>query len=579
MLRSCALLYAARMKNTDSVCNIGNNTWFCRVWLVGLVAFIAAASTCLGAAPTCVIADTSQTNCYNNTTNITSPSVGQPFYGQDAQYNGQQPSYTLSGNGLTVYDKNTGLTWQRTPDTTGDGTITASDKLTWAQAQARPAALNAISCGGYNDWRLPTIKELYSLINFMGTDPGAGSTASTLTPFIDRTYFVFGYGDTTAGERVIDAQYASSNLYVSKVMLGDPALFGVNFADGRIKGYDLVNTISGPGDAVFYVQCVRGAAYGTNDLVDNGDSTITDRATGLMWCKADSGTGLNWQQSLTWAQTKNADNHLGHNDWRLPNAKELQNLVDYTRSPDTTSSAAIDPLFTCTGITNEAGTADYPFYWTGTTHISSDGTGANAIYIAFGRALGYMTMPHNPTIGAWLDVHGAGAQRSDPKAGNPADYPKGRGPQGDAIRIYNYVRLVRTAFATGDSVGDGIPDWWRAQYFGGSGTTTNASSCAACDADGDKVTNYSEYVADTNPTNALSYFHIQSVSRVAGFAVFYPSSASRKYTLYCRTNLTSGAWTNIPSQTDIPGSGGVDRLIDPETASTPRFYRLGVRVP
>ena len=93
------------------------------------------------------------------------------------------------------------------------------------------------------------------------------------------------------------------------------------------------------------------------------------------------------------------------------------------------------------------------------------------------------------------------------------------------------------------------------------------------------MTNYSEYVADTNPTNALSYFHIQSVSNATSFVVFYQSSASRKYTLYCRTNLTLGAWTNIPSQTDIPGSGSVDGLLDPETASTPRFYRLGVRVP
>ena len=32
--------------------------------------------------------------------------------------------------------------------------------------------------------------------------------------------------------------------------------------------------------------------------------------------------------------------------------------------------------------------------------------------------------------GAWVDVHGAGAQRSDPKSGNPADYPTGRGPAG-----------------------------------------------------------------------------------------------------------------------------------------------------
>jgi hypothetical protein len=42
-----------------------------------------------------------------------------------------------------------------------------------------------------------------------------------------------------------------------------------------------------------------------------------------------------------------------------------------------------------------------------------------------------------------VDVHGAGAQRSDPKSGNAAMFPHGRGPQGDVIRISNYVRLVR----------------------------------------------------------------------------------------------------------------------------------------
>jgi hypothetical protein len=115
------------------------------------------------------IVDTSQTSCYDNTKLIIAPTSGQPFYGQDAQYNGQQPSYTLSGNGLTVNDNTTGLTWQRTPDTTGDRTINASDKMTWTQAQARPAVLNAATYGGYSDWRLPTIQELYSLMNFMGT--------------------------------------------------------------------------------------------------------------------------------------------------------------------------------------------------------------------------------------------------------------------------------------------------------------------------------------------------------------------------------------------------------------------------
>ena len=47
-----------------------------------------------------------------------------------------------------------------------------------------------------------------------------------------------------------------------------------------------------------------------------------------------------------------------------------------------------------------------------------------------------------------MDVHGAGCQRSDPKVGDPANYPYGHGPQGDVIRIYNYVRCVRDASST-----------------------------------------------------------------------------------------------------------------------------------
>ncbi|MFI3281819.1 MAG: hypothetical protein R3Y44_07615, partial [Rikenellaceae bacterium] len=43
----------------------------------------------------------------------------------------------------------------------------------------------------------------------------------------------------------------------------------------------------------------------------------------------------------------------------------------------------------------------------------------------------------------WIDVHGAGSQRSDPKSGDASIYASGNGPQGDAIRINNYVRLVR----------------------------------------------------------------------------------------------------------------------------------------
>jgi hypothetical protein len=300
------------------------------------------------------------------------------------------------------------------------------------------AYVNSFNLAGYTDWRLPSIKELYSLILFSGTDPSSfsGTDTSGLIPFIDTGYFEFGFGDTNAGERIIDAQFASSNLYVSTTGPNKlRTMFGVNLADGRIKGYGIGNTGQ---MKTFYVLYVRGNTdYGKNNFSDNNNSTITDSATGLMWDQNDSGIALNWQEGLDWTQEKNNELYLGYDDWRVPNAKELQSIVDYTRSPDTTSSAAIDPLFNCTRITNEAGQVDYPAYWTGTTHAkSSNVSGGHAAYVCFGRAMGYM-------FGQWVDVHGAGAQRSDSKAGNPNLYPYGHGPQGDAVRIYNYVRLVR----------------------------------------------------------------------------------------------------------------------------------------
>ena len=46
------------------------------------------------------IVDTGQTACYDDSIEIASPSPGSQYYGQDAQINGNQPSYTLSGDGL-----------------------------------------------------------------------------------------------------------------------------------------------------------------------------------------------------------------------------------------------------------------------------------------------------------------------------------------------------------------------------------------------------------------------------------------------------------------------------------------------
>lgn len=381
------------------------------------------------------VVGTNQTLYYDNRSPISAPSAGQSFYGQDANYPGNAPSYTDNNNG-TITDNITGLMWTKSYDINGDGTIDTNDKMTPDDAEK-----NAASCatGGYGDWRLPTIKELYSLIMFSGAEiqPEALSSDGAI-PFINTEYFEIGYGDLDAGDRIIDAQVATSTRYVGKTVAwlineDTETMFGVNFVDGRIKGYPA------DGSKTYYVLYVRNNTdYGKNIFKDNGDGTITDNATGLMWMQDDNGEGVLWEDALSYAEDFE---YAGHSDWRMPDAKELQSLIDYTRSPETTDSASIDELFNCTQITNEAGDADYPFYWTGTTFCSrTTSQGESAVYASFGRAMGYMAQ-----AGGWVDVHGAGAQRSDPKVGDPGQFPEGHGPQGDAIRIFNYVRLVRTA--------------------------------------------------------------------------------------------------------------------------------------
>jgi len=430
------------------------------------VLMLGASITSLTASQTFAVVDTAQAKCYGNSGEIAPPKPSDPFYGQDAQFSGTQPSYKFSDDGKTVHDNNTELTWMRGPNT--NLTIPVrSDKMTLPAARKWVAIVNAVKYGGFDDWRLPTIKELYSLFDCRGTDPSSyrGEDTSVLTPFIDSKFFKFAWGNTSLGERLIDQQYVTSTTFILNPSgSGFQKDFGVNFADGRIKGYDL-RMPDGFSEKTFLVQLVRGNPnYGQNDFQDNHDQTITDRATGLTWSRSDSGKGMNWQESLAWVQEQNVAKYLGHDDWRLPNVKELQSLVNYSNAPDYNGLPAIDTnFFLCTSIINEAGQADFPYYWTGTTHGGYSrgdgpprggpgGAGGQADYVPFGRGLGWPRM-----VGKWIDVHGAGCQRSDPKVGPPYPFAETHqvtvngitytgyafGPQGDAIRGLNFVRLVR----------------------------------------------------------------------------------------------------------------------------------------
>jgi len=153
------------------------------------------------------IVGTGQVRCYNNWREIPCPKPGQPFYGQDAQYEGNVPNYRDNGDG-TVTDLITGLIWSK-----------AVDKNKVSLIEAKKIA-QRMTLGGYSAWRIPNIKELYSLMDFRGyTGFSRGGFSSgapaNATPFINTDFFDFKYGDVSGGERYIDAQWLSSTKYVS----------------------------------------------------------------------------------------------------------------------------------------------------------------------------------------------------------------------------------------------------------------------------------------------------------------------------------------------------------------------------
>ncbi len=358
-----------------------------------------------------VLSDTGQDKFYDDKGNeISKPNLDDKFYGQDAQYQGL-PSAYLDNNDGTITDLNTGLMWQKTPD---------NNRYNFYDAFKY---VDDLEIGGYTDWRLPTIKELYSILNSNGEL--IPQNLENSKPYLDTVYFDFKYDDHLA----FAGQYWSSTKYVKGPIqnIKIEGAFGFNFADGHIKAYetglyyDGTEGVENPGN---YVRAVRGKenVYGVNNFVDNKDETITDKATGLMWQKVDDGNTYNWIDALQIAKNSKI---AGYADWRLPNTKELQSIVDY----DKKTIPAIDENFFKT--TNKDS-----WFWTSTTQGDFK---YSACYIAFGKAYS----KDNSRAKEYFDWHGAGAQRSDPKSGNVKDYLLESINASDSIRIKNYVRLVR----------------------------------------------------------------------------------------------------------------------------------------
>ena len=96
---------------------------------------------------------------------------------------------------------------------------------------------------------------------------------------------------------------------------------------GQTKCYDTSGTeinCSGTGQDG---DIQAGVAWPSPRFFDNGDGTITDNLTGLMWTQNanPAGNNMTWQSALDYVKTLNTG---GHTDWRLPNVNELKSLVN-----------------------------------------------------------------------------------------------------------------------------------------------------------------------------------------------------------------------------------------------------------
>jgi hypothetical protein len=217
--------------------------------------------------------------------------------------------------------------------TFGDG------KVTWQKALEFVHGINSGtygSCGaGFTDWRMPNVNEIESLVH-AGKSSGVQWLKSAEVGFLN-----------------------TQSLYWTSTTLASKAAqaWSVNMASGIVRGRAKTGTLpvwpvrdETKAPAALW-QTGQTSNFGMGDdgelqeglvwpgarFTVNGDATVTDELTGLVWApdgstptvSGCSGGKMTWQNALNYAACLNTKNYLGYNDWRVPNRKELRSLIHY----------------------------------------------------------------------------------------------------------------------------------------------------------------------------------------------------------------------------------------------------------
>jgi len=261
--------------------------------------------------------DTGQNLCYDDTSEIDCNNIDS--FEQDANFTINSRKYNKidingnivddsSDNWSIIYDKVTGLFWEiKTKD---DSIHNMNKTYSWYNMNKDfISILNNTAFGGFSDWRIPNAKELHTIINLNNNNPS-----------IDQNYF----------PNCSSAYFWSSNEKIDNMAHA----WSVNFNDGN-DIYDLKITKQ-------YIRAVRGDYYfKNNNFIDNGDGTITDTETGLMWQK-NGASGLSWSKALSFCNNLNL---AQYDDWRLPNIDNLRTLSNFNKNNPASDNKFFPDIF------------------------------------------------------------------------------------------------------------------------------------------------------------------------------------------------------------------------------------------
>jgi len=236
-------------------------------------------------------------------------------------------SYTINGTDTasdTVVDNVTNLMWER-----GN----SPGEESW---QTAPGYCATLALAGYHDWRLPSVIEMISIMEF-------GPSGQDTTTFLQTGTF-----------------------WTSTHFDGPPSgAWYVSFDFGLALG---IVSIGDGGE----VRCVRSLTcmtpqtnrYAISDA-GTANATVYDSNTKLAWQQAGSADMYTWSDAKTYC----ANTMLGGTGWRLPTVRELETIVDFSRT-----SPSVDPSFQAM----PAG------YWSNSTKVSSNATWAWVVSFVMG---------------------------------------------------------------------------------------------------------------------------------------------------------------------------------------------------